>query len=297
MPNNALIVFILVFIGTTGRLCAQIGDNAPFVYDQFFQNYYLLNPANQDDTQRFHLKLGNRTLTGMFEGVNRFYADADLALPTKNEQRFQGLGLLATNNRDGEYLNRNRLYLRYFWRTALNEYASISAGAAIGAINYFFKSSQASPGGSSTRPDANLGIWYLRQKWQLGLSYQQILKPRLQPLNQSYLLADYLNLTACYRLDFSPDIAMHTHAYLYFQSPQTLRLEIAPLFLFYDKLQLGANYRHDRGIALLLGLKSIEIGHGQLQLMASYLISTRQLTSMDDGVVEFSLGYSLPNHP
>ncbi len=287
-------IFFLLTNCLSLSLLAQSGENAPAIYDQFFKNYFLLNPANPTTDEKLAVRLGNRTLTGLFQGVNRFYADLNYTLPNKEDQNKHALGLQAMNNRDGDYFQRNRLYARYSLQTRLSENASMSAGASVGFVSYVFGSSAASAGGSSTAPDANLGLWYLREKLKIGISYQQILSPRLRPLNQLFVLSKYFNVNGIYTLEFSPEVSLSTHAYWKWDPSAPFYGELAPILTIQEWLEIGANYRHQRGIAALVGFPRIPLGSGHLYLMASYLISTRKLSSQNDSVLEFSLGYILP---
>lgn len=286
-------VILLLFIFRSGHLLSQSGENSPAIYDQFFNNYYLVNPASQENNERFAVRLGNRTLTGLFKGVNRFYADANLTLFARNENQQHSIGLFAMNNRDGDYFQRNRFYGRYSIQTKLTDLASLSAGISVGFVNYTFGSSVASAGGSSAAPDANVGLWYLREKFKLGASYQQIFSPQVQPLAQLFILNRYLNVNGIYRIDFGLNAFLKTHAYWKYEPNMPFYGEIAPILTVHEWLDLGVNCKYDRGVAVLLGFPKIPIGKGNLYFMASYLISTRKLSSQNDSVLEFALGYIL----
>ena len=101
--------FILLLFFHFNSVLGQSGDNAPVVYDQFFKNYFLVNPSINNSDNKFDVALGNRTLTGLFEGVNRFYVDANYLFSSKAENRFHSVGLLAMNNKDGEYISRSKI--------------------------------------------------------------------------------------------------------------------------------------------------------------------------------------------
>ncbi len=293
MSLKRLFSFFFLFINLSDLAFGQTGDNSPVVYDQFFQNYYLVNPAQKDSSEKINVSLGNRTLTGLFEGVNRFYVDANFLLSDKQKRKFHSFGLLMMNNREGDLFNRNRAYLRYSYRTVISDKSAISAGLATGFVNYHFKASEASGGGSDISPDINFGLWFIREKIQVGISYQQVLKPVLRPLNQEFTLPEYINLNIIHKLELSYQAYISSNLYYRYQTLQPFYIEYAPVFTFYDKLEIGANYRHERGVAVVAGIRSFEIGNNLLRFMASYLIITRKLSSFNDSVLEFSFGYSV----
>ena len=100
---------------------AQSGDDNPIVFDQFFQNYYLLNPASSDSSDKVHVSIGNRSLIGLFEGVNRLYVDVSLRLRHNPANlQFSRIGILVIAYNDGAFIKRTRAYARYSWSTPVS---------------------------------------------------------------------------------------------------------------------------------------------------------------------------------
>ena len=240
------ILIFYLFSTVIGHINAQTADNTSIVFDQFFQNYFLVNPASRDSLDKLRVSIGNRTLTGLFEGVNRIYADGSLKVNHQSSERFSRIGVLLMNNRDGEFINRTRAYARYSWTTGLGPRSSLSAGLALGIVNYSAQASQAGGGSSSFSFDGNLGIWYLRKKLGIGLSYQQI-NPRVSRLvNPRIPLTPYYNLNFYYTAELSYSIDLTTHLYLKYNAFDSnyLNAEVAPIFLFNKKFETGDRVFH-----------------------------------------------------
>lgn len=272
---------------------AQSGDDNPIVFDQFFQNYYLLNPASSDSSDRIQVSIGNRSLIGLFEGVNRLYVDGGVRIKhNPASTQFSRIGLLVIAYNDGAFIKRSRAYARYSWSTRLGARSSISGGVAGGVVNYSFLGSQAGGGGASTAFDVNIGIWYLRRKLKIGVSYQQMTRSVIAPVNQKFELAPYINVNAIYTSHLSAHVSLSTHAYVRLQSEKKYDVQLAPIFLINEKFETGVNLRYKRGIAILFGVKSISIGEGNLRFMGSFLLSTRKLANNFDNAFELSAGYT-----
>lgn len=282
-------VFMLDFAFNT---YAQSGDTNPIVFDQFFKNYYMINPASYDSTDRVQLSIGNRSLIGLFDGVNRLYVDGSIKLRHQRPGQFSRIGILVIAYNDGAFINRTRAYARYSYSAAVGARSSISAGAAAGIINYTFLGSQAGGGGSASSFDANFGFWYRRPKLRIGIAYQQMIRSVLTPVNQRFELVPYLNFNLIYDIYIGPHVLMSSHVYVKYQSSQYIDVQVAPIFLFYDKFEAGANFRYKRGVALLFGVKSIPIGNGHIRFMGSFLLSTRKLSNTFDNAFELTAGYS-----
>jgi hypothetical protein len=271
---------------------AQTGDITPVVFDQFFQNYYLINPASSDSTGKIQVNIGNRSLIGLFDGVNRLYVDGNVRINHHTAMQYSRLGALVIAYNDGAFINRTRAYLRYSWSTSISERASISAGISAGMVKYTFLASQAGGGGSSTSFDGNAGLWYIRPKLKIGISYQQFTRSELTPVNQTFLLTPYINVNAVYASYLSAHVLLTTHVFYRYESGSVFDIQAAPVFLFNDLFEAGINLRYKRGVAILFGLKSIHVGTGNIRFMGSFMLSTRKLANTLDNAFELSAGYS-----
>lgn len=293
MLRKGFPLFCLFFAGLTFSLKAQDGSLVPALFDQFFNNYYLVNPANDDSTSSLKIRLGNRSLTGLFSGVNRIYFDADLSIKSKRYARVQSIGIQAINNREGEFFSKSRLYGRYSWQLKVSPGAVLSVGASIGFVNYAFRASSASPGGSSMVLDGNTGFWYLRKRFKAGLSMQQMFQGKLQPVNQSFTLNRFYNLNIAKFFPISPYLNLTTHLYSRFQNneQEPVTIELASVFEIQRKVEAGFNYRHKNGISFLGGIKAIKIGSLYMSFMASYMASMRDISGVNDNMVEFFIGF------
>lgn len=286
------VLFLIPILSFEFALKAQMNNNADQVFDQFFQNYYLLNPASNDTSDRIKISIGDRSLTGLFQGVNRQYVDGSVRINHRSSQNFSRVGILVLGAHDGDYISRTRVYGRYSWSTAIGPRSAISAGLAAGIINYAFQGSQAGGGGSSSAFDCNAGVWYMRRKLKIGFSYQQMVRSELTPVSQTFYLTPYYNINLIYSSDISPFVSLSTHVYVRYQSQQPVAISLAPVFLIHSIFETGINYQYQKGFALLFGLKSVRVGKNVLRFMGSFLLSTRQLSRSSDNAFELTAGYS-----
>lgn len=292
MSIKKIILFFLLFPILPQFGWCQIDDDLPPTFDQFFKNIYLINPAVYDTSQTASFAVGNRTLTGLFEGVSRFYADVNVLIHSRKNRTAHQLGVLAVGGKSGEYFSRNRLYLRYGYNIALSSSIAASAGFSIGLINYSTKASLASSGGSATSPDVSLGLWINSRTWNLGFSSQQLLQPRLQPVGQSYFLSRVFNYNLNNIFKLSSLVSLNSYIYVRQQLNMPLMIQIAPILVWKKIFETGVNYKIDKGLSVLVGLSSVKIYKGDVRLMASYFLNAKNLSGVNDNVIEFSLGYT-----
>ncbi len=269
---------------------AQILDNSIVEFNQFFLNYDNLNSANQDSSA-LRIVAGNRTYRGLFEGVNRLYTSGSIRINHKSETQYSNVGVLVQRFNDGPFINRTRMYARYAWTGKLGMRSSLSGGVAFGGVNYFFSSSQMGGGGSATALDANAGIWYLRPQLKIGLSYNQFVYSVLKPVRQSFILMPYWNVNLIYVVNFTSQIYLTNHFYLY-HSRYNSSYQVAPIFNVYHYVQAGINYQHLKGVAIIFGIKNIPIVNGNLEILGSFFLRTQNIATSADNVIEIGAGYS-----
>ncbi|MBX9853465.1 MAG: type IX secretion system membrane protein PorP/SprF [Cytophagaceae bacterium] len=268
---------------------AQVNSSLPNYFDQFFNNYYLLNPANTDSSYKISVKFSDKTQIGLFQGINKIYLDADLKVPSSGNN-FHCFGIQAINNKEGDFIHKNKFTGRYSWRTQISEKSFLSAGISLGFINYSFSSSQAGGGGSSITPDGNAGIWYLRKNLSAGFSIQQIFNGKIRPVNQPFILNRYYNFTAKYFLKINPFLNIHTHAYSGFQKGEPVNFALASLCELHEKLEAGINYHPGHGLIYVAGLKKIRLGTSLLSFYFSYFAGNSNI-NVRDNALEIQLSY------
>ncbi len=253
-------------------------------FDQFYNNYYLVNPANADSSYTFSANVGNKAQTGLFQGVSKLYMDLDLR-KASGKNVFHFFGIQAITNKEGDFIHKSRLTGRYSWRGKISNHASLSAGISAGFINYAFSTSQSGAGGSAWAPNGNAGIWYLRKKLSLGISMQQFFNQKIQPVNQVFLLQSYYNFTARYFFTVNPFLKIHTHLYSKLQKQLPAYFTLATIFEIQEKFEAGINYSYLRGIGGIAGIKKIRIGSSRFSFYFSYSVNT-SIVQLNDNAFE-----------
>lgn len=268
---------------------AQLSPSFSDYFDQFYNTYLLLNPSNSDSSYKVAATISNKAQTGLFQGVNKIYADVDLRIANSRGVK-QYVGLQAINNKEGEFISKNRFLLRYGLRIPLSYRSSISAGISGGFINYAFNTSQSGTGGSDWVPDGNAGIWYLRRKLSLGFSMQQVFNQKIRPANQTFLLSNYYTATARYILPLNSFLNFNTHIYAKFQQEQPIYFVCASLFEIKQTAEAGVGYSYQRGLSYVVGVKKLTIGNSRFSFYFSYFVGASKII-VSDNAFELMIRY------
>ncbi|WP_299252200.1 type IX secretion system membrane protein PorP/SprF, partial [uncultured Cytophaga sp.] len=218
-----LLLCILPFVSN-----GQNGSLMPDVYGQFFQNYYLINPANSD-TSSLVLHLGHKSQLGVFRGVRQTYFDANFRIKSKKSNSRHCLGIQLFNNSEGDFFSKNRAYGRYSFDIKLSDSYFLSAGLSVGMVSYAFKATQSSAGGSDLTYDGNIGLWLVGTHFKIGTSMQQVFQGKLSPIGQTFELTRQYNLNASYAFFINPNIQLTTHAWYKHQQKTTNDLQVAAI--------------------------------------------------------------------
>ncbi len=284
---NRVLVLSIILVCVRLPLKAQVTQNFPIDITQFFNNYYLVNPAGLYDQDKLTLAMGNRSLTGLFQGVSHNYFDVDLCLDKKN---FDRIGLVMFSKKEGGFIFRNRAYLRYN-RTIQTEKGNyLSLGAAAGVVLHQFRATKASAGGSDIAPDFNLGLWYQVRNMKIGASVQQVLEPSLQPIADVYKAYRYYNLMANWNAELSSDVQLELHALGSYQLKQPINTYATVLVNYRQNLDAGLLYKQTKGVSFLAGLNDRKVGAFLLDFNISYLVlNTYKIVSTNDAALEISL--------
>jgi Type IX secretion system membrane protein PorP/SprF len=140
-----------------------------------------------------------------------------------------------------------------------------------------------------------LGIWLKHKQSAIGLSSFQIPNPRLRPLNQEFVLDRYWNLNAYNKLDIYDGYYLTSHGYVRLQPDINPQLTAASILTMFHHVDFGGSYWHQKGIALLAGIKEINLFGGNANFLVSYFYDTRKWSSPGSGVIELTLGYGFLN--
>lgn|GEM_PF-947905 len=291
----ARIVISTVLLLLCKMASAQVSAVYTLAPQQFFNHYYLINPANESLENRLHLAAGNRSMVGVFSGIGSSYGNIRYTGYNRARTQANTVGLHISNMRRGEYIQLNKIHFRYALTIALSENTYISAGVSGGLINYRLAASQASAGGSALGPDLAAGIWLLSDKLQAGISMMQLLNTGLQPLNERLELRRYINIVSSYKLAISPASDLKIHGWFRYELYNNRSgFMICPLYSWKEIIELGPGYDIERGMYVYAGLGKISLGQGALQAGASFLLlSSRYLSDLTDSVVELSIVYAI----
>lgn len=262
---------------------------------QFFKTNALINPASIGKDSTIELSTGNKSLTGAFSGVRTFYAygHAQLNARKKNKSRHV-IGLTFINDKEGSFINRNRASLQYAFHLPISKKTILSAGASAGFINYSYKASNISAGGSAYAPNADIGLWLHRPNFNIGVSGNQIIGSKLTPIDETYIIERHYNLTADKTVALGPYISL-TPAFIFrWYDEEYYNADLALILLVQDNVTAAVGYKYDKGVSVSGGLEDIKLGQHALKMMFSYYFPIGEVTSYDPQAYELSLRF-VPN--
>ncbi len=282
---------LLAFLSVSSFVMGQNGTLMPDVYDQFFQDYYLINPANTD-TSEIILNMGHRAQLGVFSGIRQTYFDANVRIKSNSLNKRHSIGVQLFNNSEGDFFAKNRAYGRYSFDLQLTDVYFLSAGVSLGMVSYAFKATQSSAGGADFTYDGNLGLWLVGRKFKVGTSMQQVFQKTLTPIGQTFELQRVYNANASYVFHINHNIELTTHLWYKYQQYYKEGIQFAAIVTLQDFVEFGGSYRYQKGLVLIGGIKDIHLGTSKISIVMSYSTGVLNYVAKGDNAVELFLKYS-----
>lgn len=295
-----------------------------FHFSQYMINPYVLNPATGGTSDALDIKLGYRSQWQGFEGAPvSYYVSAHTPLkikskpdPTKKFMPFHSVGGFVYQDQAGP-LKRLSALASYGYNLPLTSNLRLAMGAFAGVLNISVDQSELNFGqdgeilnyNSKTVPDASAGLWLHNNRFFLGLSLNHLFYNELNFISDSDSDDDNDNLTYHYHLMHGYNIPLgytrkggHHDYYLvpsllvkYAGSGTTPSVDINLKIQKKDLMWLGASYRRNDAIALLLGVTLAKNQNYALELGYSYDYTLSNVNVFSNGSHEIVLAYKLHN--
>lgn len=287
-----IIVSVVFLSNCINEAQAQSGAGLPVQFIQFFKTYSLINPASIGKDSAIEFSTGNKSLTGAFSGVRTFYANANVQLHARGKNKSKHvLGLNFINDKEGSFINRNRASLVYAFHLPISKKSTVSAGIAAGFINYSYKASNISAGGSAYAPNADIGLWMHRSNFNIGISGNQIIASKLTPIDETYTIERHYNLAADRTFLLGPYLSL-TPAFIFrWYEEQNYNADFALILVIQDNVTGAVSYKYDKGVSVSGGLEDIKLGRSMVKLMFSYYFPLGGVTNYNPAAYELSLRF------
>jgi type IX secretion system PorP/SprF family membrane protein len=217
-----------------------------------------------------------------------------------------GWGATIVNDRTGP-LNRFSMYGTYAYHLGIGPRTTLSAGISAGFTRngldadklIFDNPIDPAVSGSgiinTLRPDVNLGLWLYSANYFVGLSALQIIPQGLEFSNSTLQVAQksypHLLFTAGYKFYAGEDVSIIPSAVVRYVNPLPLGIDVNVKAMYRDRVWLGASYRHNDGVAGMLGVNvsnTFNIGY-------AYDYSTSKLQNFTRGTHEIVVGFMIGN--
>lgn len=269
------------------RILSLSQSNFGQYLDLYHQNTSSISPSITDTNHLYNFSLNNRSQSGLFEGINQLYANLDLRVASKSTF-IHNAGFSIQNTTEGEFIDRNRAYIKYSIFKRIASRTSISGGASLGAINYIFENSNGGSGGSDTKFDLNLGVNILFRDLTAGVALQQATQPTLQPINARIEHPLFYNSFLMYNFHINQFTKLEVSGLLQMTSEE-LKYSLSGLLVLNNSLDVGVAIRKMKGFVFFAGIHEIAILNQLIYLHLAYQ-STYAKYSLQDNALEILIG-------
>lgn len=218
-----------------------------------------------------------------------------------------GIGLQVINDRTGP-LNNFSAFGTYAYHIGLSPRTNLSAGLGVGVSNFslttdklqFNTAVDPAVAGSGVLNkinfDMNAGVYLYSADYFVGLSAQQIVPSKIDFSNNAIKLDDgkkvpHFFATAGYRFLVGENFNLLPSVMVKYVQPAPVQYEGNVKLQYQDLIWLGASYRHEDGVAAMVGLNV----SNTLNLGYSYDYTTSRLNNYTKGTHEIVVGFTIGN--
>ncbi|MDJ1482490.1 PorP/SprF family type IX secretion system membrane protein [Cytophagaceae bacterium YF14B1] len=267
----ACIVLFLLCIQTY----AQEVIGVPIPFNQFTNNYFLINPASISTESDMAVTIGRQFNTNAWSDIYTHYANATLKLTSSNtqEEHFPRhvVGFNFIGDKEGQYLSRNRMYALYSLQVRLSEKLFLASGASVGFASYTVSGTSVSSSGSATTPDAGLGLWLFdKQNGHIGVSVNQLTEGKLRPIEETTRLKRYYTLSLRKHIPLSSQVSLYPALLIrHVPAYQTLWEGNMGLVLN-DLFMAGVSMKYKENFSILAGIERLPVLGGYVKTAFSY---------------------------
>ncbi|MCS7005587.1 MAG: type IX secretion system membrane protein PorP/SprF [Cytophagales bacterium] len=286
-------LFFLIFVSSPPLYCQREVIGFPFFLGNYSEAYPFINPAYTAYLES-EVSLGNQRFSGAWNNIQSLYALISLKIHRSDTLRhYQAIGLTAFTEQEGAYLRRNRLYGQYATNLLIRNNWNLSAGVALGAMNYLVLASAVNAGGSDTKLDGAIGIRLKLKNWQAGYAISQIFNSGIQPLIDIYRLIPMYHYTIEAQYNMNEQVFGKPLGYLRYINPQLYDMLLAHHWILANSLTLGIGYHHRRNLIFYFGLENASSIWGKLRVMFSYHTPIGKNNLANFNTFEFNVIYRL----
>lgn len=216
-------------------------QNKRFAY--YSGNYSALNPAHIGIEAEKQLNVQYLSFTGVRKIIKTVYLSGFYSV----SQCKSTFGISAYSESQGRFLQDNSVVGSFSFKLFEDDKHGLQAGGSFGGVNYIVKDNEFGFGGSDWGMDANMGVWYKRERYSFGLSYTHLFNTELVPVNEQFILDRSVNLILGYKSAFGENLIFYPEIITQFESISGFRMQLINSIVFKDRFR-GICTFHSEGL-------------------------------------------------
>jgi len=238
-----------------------------------------------------------RSYLGQLSAIRTYVADFNYNVQKKSKtfpdfnKHIVGAGIYS--DREGDFINRNRLFLRYVWHTRISESFHLSGGTSLHVINYIFKASSAGASGSDFAWSGNVSTALYSSTFRLGVSVNDFNQPSLTPIDVPSIVYRYYTIHSEKKISLGANTQFIASARTNI-IPEGYSTLMAHLGIsFQEKIGLHGFAHNNQGWGIAIDLNHLEVDDSFFDVSFAYRIPYSFGYRIPYSAFEVNLGYYL----
>jgi hypothetical protein len=280
---------IVVLLLSVADLFAQEVSHYP-------EQIFLENIASQvssplhsfTDSSRFEAYSYLKQHSGLFSDIRHSHSALQVLMKRSK------LGLSFSKNSEGDYLSFSRAYLHYSVAVPLSKRFTGSAGLNIGAVNFELGDHKSHIYGTDRAPDLDAGLSLRSSKEVIKITFAQVIKSSLTPLEYRYILQPHIQFYASKMFAMQKKTAhkITLRSFIYKDAPFVYNVSYAFL---YKNISGGLGVTEKKGFTVFFQTRILELSNYYIDITGAYE-TTNIFVSTGQKIPIYQIGIQCKNN-
>lgn len=268
-------------------LCQSKPAVYPIHISQISENINFANPATLNLKSKWEIAAYSKLYSGFYRNNNLSLFSASHRIGHKHN-----VGILGYYDKEGNYIDRYRIYLQYAFNVKLNHIWTSSLGTSLGVASIKAGDPNTTSYGQDNCFDGNIGIAFYNNSTTIGFSLLQIPQQNLQAISEKNILTRYTNINLSHDFSLNHKTKWTNFALISVYNNRKPHFQIKTGLLINEIVSVSLLHRWRQALGFMFGLESIKINNQIMKLHISYDVNVSN--SYRNNSAELTLNYGVP---
>lgn len=261
-------VFIILFSGFK-LVTAQTNTLYPDFVKHFTSQMNWVNPGYTEPDAQISLNTIHALTSGNRGKVGLRIFDVSFKVSHDSLTVNHTLKVLVSNELEGPYIQRPRLYGNYAISIPLSWDKSLYAGTSFGFAGSYIDASGVSAATNYTVPDGSIGLGFRSSRLDVGAAMQHVFNQRINSNVLAQQLKRYYHFHALYKVVLDEKFTLQPAVFIRYFRDIPVQVNGSISVNYFDRIQLGIQVQNQAGVTIVSSVQA-PLRQSVLHLLFAY---------------------------